>query len=41
MYFYISVLLYYFYGICYFSYIVFKHKKTNIHNLVLEPNDIN
>ena len=39
MYFYILVLIYYFYGMCYFSYIALTYKKP-IHHMVLEPNDI-
>lgn len=40
MYFYIIVLLYYLYGVCYFSYIAIKHNKRDLHIRVLEPNDI-
>ena len=40
MYFYIMVLLYYLYGMCYLSYIAINHKKRDLHTRVLEPNDI-
>lgn len=40
MYFYVSIIVYYIYGLCYFSYITLNAKKKTIYNLITEPNDI-